>query len=384
MGVCDGLLIRRYSCRLVAVAGGLLMTIGMFVSAFMTSLDWIIFTFGVVGGLGSGIQYTALFVAIGYNFERNVNLALGFAISGVGIGTFVFTPLFAYLMTVFPLEGLFICLAGFSLQSVVASVMFFPSFLEIKHKTKSRIVNKERKGADDDTQMSFCKTLEQMFKTVPFLILLLSTFVANFGTYIVYIHFANYTTHKGTSAMETALLLSVIGLCFGLSRILAGLLCNSKAIDEPILLFSTYAISGVSSLLLPTYSDTFTGQFVFAVIFGLYGGCLYAVINGITLRYLPLRDLGTAVGIELAVVGIAIMTGPPAIGLIIDATRNYDIGLVIAGLCLLLGAVLTLVAESCNNKRPQNNITSLNTELASLTVDIPAPSEDTDICEHTI
>ncbi|XP_069139016.1 monocarboxylate transporter 11-like isoform X3 [Argopecten irradians] len=189
-GVCDGLLIRRYSCRLVAVAGGLLMTIGMFVSAFMTSLDWIIFTFGVVGG--------------------------------------------------------------------------------------------------------------------------------------------------------------------------------------------------VSSLLLPTYSDTFTGQFVFAVIFGLYGGCLYAVINGITLRYLPLRDLGTAVGIELAVVGIAIMTGPPAIGLIIDATRNYDIGLVIAGLCLLLGAVLTLVAESCNNKRPQNNITSLNTELASLTVDIPAPSEDTDICEHTI
>ncbi|OWF38312.1 Monocarboxylate transporter 14 [Mizuhopecten yessoensis] len=207
-GVLDGLLVTRSSCRLMAIGGGIVMTTGIFISAFMKSVNWIIFTYGVVAGVGAGIQYTAVFIAIGYNFERNVNLALGFALSGSGIETLVFTPVFTYLTTVYSLEG----------------------------------------------------------------------------------------------------------LCSCVSRSLAGLACNSKVIDEPTLLSGTLAITGVFTVTLPLYGHTFTGQIVFAIAVGLYAGCAPAIMNGITLRYLSISYLDTAVGVELAFMGCGVMTGPPAIG----------------------------------------------------------------------
>ncbi|XP_060082442.1 monocarboxylate transporter 13-like [Ylistrum balloti] len=367
-GILDGVLIRRYSCRQVAVSGGILMVIGIFLSAFMTSLSWIIFTFGVVAGFGAGIQYTSMYITIGYNFKRNINLALGFALSGCGIGTFVFTPVFAYIMTVYSLEGIFICLAGLSLQSIVFSVMIFPSSLEMKHKSNS---TNTRKGTNSQDTTSFCVNMIKLFKTRSFVVLLISLYIANFGTYIVYIHLANYTTHKGSTEMEAALLLSIIGLCSCVSRILAGLACNSEVIEEPTLLFGTLGVTGVFTVLLPLYSHTLAGQIVFAVAFGLYAGCLYSIMNGITLRFLSLSDLGSAVGIELAVIGVGIMTGPPAVGYIMDSTGNYDIGIVIAGLCIIAGAILTLIAELCNNKKKKRDETKCDGEFTiSLTEDV--------------
>ncbi|XP_033757155.1 monocarboxylate transporter 13-like isoform X2 [Pecten maximus] len=346
------------------------MTIGIFVSAFMTSLDWIIVTFGVVGGVGSGIQYTALYVTLGYNFKRNVNIASGFAVSGVGVGTFILTPVFAYLMTIYTLEGLFICLAGLSLQSVAFGVMFFPSSLEMQHRQNSSNFHQARQS-ENSSEDSFSVVLLRLFKTLHFVVLLIGIGIGNFGTYIVYIHFANYTKHKGATEIQTAFLLSVIGLGSCVSRILTGLACNSKVIDEPTLLFGTYTICGIFTTLLPIYSHTFTGQLVFAIAFGLYAGCLYGIMNGITLRYLPLNYLGTAVGIELAVIGFAIMTGPPAIGLITDVTANYDIGVVIAGLCILVGAILTLVAESCYTTNKNNDLSDCNKDfIISLPEDV--------------
>ncbi|XP_033757693.1 monocarboxylate transporter 9-like [Pecten maximus] len=351
------------------------MTIGIFVSAFMTSLDWIIFTFGAVGGVGCGIQYTAIFVTIGYNFERNVNIASGFALSGVGVGTFTLTPVFAYLMTVYPLEGLFICLAGLSLQTVIFSVMFFPSSLEMKHRQNSSNGHNARQNKNT-SEYSFCVVLLKLFKTIHFAVLLIGIGAGNFGIFIVYIHFANYAKHIGTNEIEIAFLLSVIGLGSCVSRSLAGLACNSKVIDEPTLLFGTYTLCGIFTTLLPIYSHTFTGQLVFAIAFGLYAGCLYGIMNGITLRYLPLSYLGTAVGIELTVAGFAIMTGPPAIGLIIDVTENYDLGLIIAGLCSLIGAILILVAESCYTTNKNNDLSDCNKDfIISLTEDVSSKLE---------
>lgn len=93
LGPLASLLSNRFSCRFVTMLGGLICTIGVFISAFVPDLYYLYFTYGVLGGVGRSFAYTPGLIIVGYYFNKRRGIAVGLATSGVGLGCFVFPPL---------------------------------------------------------------------------------------------------------------------------------------------------------------------------------------------------------------------------------------------------------------------------------------------------
>ena len=77
----------------ISVIGGLLVSIGFFLSAYTTSLDYLYVCFGVLGGIGNGFGYATPIPVMAKWFPDRRGLAVGLAVAGYGGGSAIFGPL---------------------------------------------------------------------------------------------------------------------------------------------------------------------------------------------------------------------------------------------------------------------------------------------------
>src|SRR5713101_1954731 len=77
----------------VSVTGGVLVRDGFFLSSFTTSLGWIFFVFGALGGIGNGFGYATPIPVMAKWFPDRRGLAVGLAVAGYGGGSAIFGPL---------------------------------------------------------------------------------------------------------------------------------------------------------------------------------------------------------------------------------------------------------------------------------------------------
>ncbi|GLH04103.1 Uncharacterized protein GBIM_09884 [Gryllus bimaculatus] len=89
----------RFGCRRVCIFGAVLSAVGFIISSFAHSIELLIVTFGIVSGFGLALCYVAAVVIVAYYFDKRRSLATGLSVCGSGIGTFVFAPLTASLIT---------------------------------------------------------------------------------------------------------------------------------------------------------------------------------------------------------------------------------------------------------------------------------------------
>ncbi|MGE0406226.1 MAG: OFA family MFS transporter [Candidatus Korobacteraceae bacterium] len=91
--VLAGRLQDRYGPFKVSLAGGILVSLGFFLSAFTDSLSSLYFYFGVIGGLGNGFGYATPIPVMAKWFPDRRGLAIGIAVGGYGGGSAIFGPL---------------------------------------------------------------------------------------------------------------------------------------------------------------------------------------------------------------------------------------------------------------------------------------------------
>ncbi|XP_062570436.1 monocarboxylate transporter 12-like [Saccostrea cucullata] len=142
----------RFGCRKVAVAGGIMAFLGLFLSSFSPNLDVMIFLYGFVGGAGFGFMYLPSIVMVGYYFEKRRAFATGIAVCGSGIGGFVFAPITSFLLEKFSWQGTLWILSAVVLNAVAFSQAFRPLY------TKNKAISKCSKNLDlkDKELKPFC------------------------------------------------------------------------------------------------------------------------------------------------------------------------------------------------------------------------------------
>ncbi|KAK9751246.1 Major Facilitator Superfamily [Popillia japonica] len=119
-------LTNKYGCRAVCVAGGLISTVAFVLSTFSPTVNILMLTYGLMGGIGFGLIYLPAVVCVGYYFETKRSLATGIAVCGSGVGTFAFAPLATALLEVYDWKGANLILAGLILNCVVFGALMRP------------------------------------------------------------------------------------------------------------------------------------------------------------------------------------------------------------------------------------------------------------------
>ncbi|ALC42142.1 Sln, partial [Drosophila busckii] len=119
-------LCQRFSCRSVVFVGGIFCSLGMILSYFATNLLHLLFTFGILTGIGGGLSTTPGIVIVSQYFDKHRALANGICVSGTAAGSFVLPILIKHLAENCGFHGTLLILGGCMLHVCVSAMLYRP------------------------------------------------------------------------------------------------------------------------------------------------------------------------------------------------------------------------------------------------------------------
>ncbi|CAC5382329.1 unnamed protein product [Mytilus coruscus] len=149
LGPIASVLTNRYGPRVVTIAGGIISSTGFAASAFAPNIYWLCVTFGVIPGIGAAFMYVAAISCVGQYFEKKRAFAMGIALCGTGIGTFVLAPLTEYLIELYTWRGAVLIASGIMLNCVVGGLFFRPLNLKMKQEETENLDQNQREVTTD-------------------------------------------------------------------------------------------------------------------------------------------------------------------------------------------------------------------------------------------
>lgn len=254
-------------------------------------------------------------MVIGYYFHLKRGLALAVVVSGAGIGMFISGPLLQTLINTYGLQGMFLVLAGIASNQVVIGALMRPSNLEIRH--KENLANKSLKDTIGHKKVRYRlgKILHfDVFTDKAFMLCGFQYLIWNIPFSILFMHLTNYAVLQGSSTEKAALLLTYIGICSVIGRVITGFSLGHNGLDPILINFGLTCIAGSVSILFPLFSHTYSGQVVYSVLFGLYGGGLATMINPLCMELVGVAKVSTGIGLMYFLGGVGYIIGPPMAG----------------------------------------------------------------------
>nr|CAH0109386.1 unnamed protein product [Daphnia galeata] len=365
--------IRRIGCRWTVMIGGLTSMIGLALSSLAPSLTMLFFTYGGITAFGLCLNYTSWIVAISDSFNKKHAIAFSLSQSGVGLGIFIFGPLFSYLITVYGWRGALLITGACTLQLTCLGALIFPSRrpkqIEITQ-FESHPLTKEAKCTDEEikeilrnlnsgdsesivevVQPSVTPISSSKWMNHCTAVLHLSCFLWSVATSIPYILLADYA--RSLDLMEYyIIMLSTMGIGDLICRLVIGPLITIWKCDVTKL----YAISQLAcAISIASFPLVVNGiqmiiqGFLFSVTFGCQ--CLFLAL--VPRALFGSENLNRIFGVTMFFGGIGILIGPPIAGLVVDITpdRSYWLAFVFAAVMELLAAMATIGALFFANRK---------------------------------
>jgi len=126
VGPIVSVLVNKFGCRAVTICGSILASTFFFISTYSTSIEMMLVTYGILGGIGFGMLYLPSIVMVGIYFDTKRAAATGIAVCGSGLGTFVFAPLARILLDTYGWRGANKIISGIILNAIACGLVYLP------------------------------------------------------------------------------------------------------------------------------------------------------------------------------------------------------------------------------------------------------------------
>jgi OFA family oxalate/formate antiporter-like MFS transporter len=327
--------------RYVAMLGGIILGLGLIASSFAKTPEMMLVTFGLIGGLGIGLGYSATTPpSIKWFPPAKKGLITGLVVSGVGLAAVYIAPLTQYLLKATSISNTFMILGigTIVLVSLLSQLLANPPAgyapaASVASGTAAAKAPSARPNLD----------WHEMLRTGQFYQLwLMFVLAASAGLMIIsqVALIAKDQAHIDKLGYAPVAILAIFNT---LGRVVSGFL--SDRIGRTNTMILAFVLQAVNMFAFIHY--TTPALLIFGAAFtGLCYGTIFTLFPATTADYYGVKNLGVNYGLVFTGFGVAGVIGPMLGGKIRDTFGNYHNAFTISAIMLLAGAVLAFLLKS--------------------------------------
>ncbi|XP_059387804.1 monocarboxylate transporter 9b [Carassius carassius] len=398
--ICSACVV-NFGARPVTIFSGVMVSGGLMLSAFAPNVQFLIFSYGIVVGLGCGLVYAATVTITCQYFDKRRGLALGIITTGTSIGGFLYATVQNEFIALFGLDGCLLLIGCFALNIIACAGLMRPLHLPayylkqraaLAEKTEEKVLDKapvvedpikknqsvnvlitgetkERKSLVSYAALvrlvkkkqkkysEYLHSTAELLQNRVFLATCVSLFAYCLGAYTPLLFLEDLAQSEGLiSGISTIPLVSIMSIAAGVGKLLLGVMMDIRWMNSIFLYVFTLLGTGVVLLIIPI-TKNYAGLRVISALLGFFSGN-WSVIPYVTTKVVGMDRLTEAYGILMFFGGFSIMLGPPVAGWIYDWMNSYDLAFYFSGSFVLLGgAGLFLAAVCCRNNNQEETST---------------------------
>ncbi len=324
----------------ISMVGCILLTIGFLLSAKTTSLPFLIFSFGILVGIGNGFGYATPIPVMAKWFPDKRGLAVGLAVAGYGGGSAIFGPLAQlYLIPHYGWRTTFVVLGA------VFFVMTFAGAFLLKNPPAGyKPPGWSPAPASKAAATTYEFTPGEMWKTPTAYLMWVAYALGAAAGLMVISQLVPFAKSVGVSAAVLSTMTLVVGAAGNASgRILSGWF--SDAIGRLNVLRLMIAISAVAMPLLYLTGSTVAMLYVMVfIVYWCYGTQL-SVNASTTSDFWGTKNAGINYGLLFTSWGVAGIIGPRIGGKLFDINKDYKAAFYTAGVLAVIALVCEMLAR---------------------------------------
>ena len=324
-----GILSDRYGSRWVAVGGGLLFAVSMYLMSVTTHWTSLMLGFGLLSGVSlSSVSYVVVLGAVAQVVppERR-SRTFGFITAAGSIGMFIVVPIAQHILNTYGWRTTFAIFAGF-VGLIALLAVGYPT-------RKPQIAGSELTEESSD---SLTQVLAKASQHSGYWLLTIGFFVCGFHVSYVASHLPAYLTDNGLSGTAGATALSLVGLFNLFGSTLFGYLGDHYR--KKYLLSGLYFGRSIIISLFLLFPVTETTAMIFGAAIGFLWLATVPLTSGTVAQIFGPRYLATLYGIVFFSHQVGSFLGVWLGGRIYDATGIYTPVWIIA---IILGVLASIV-----------------------------------------
>jgi OFA family oxalate/formate antiporter-like MFS transporter len=328
----------RFGPFWVSMTGSILISLSFFLFSYTTSLYFLYFFYGVLGGVGTGFGYGTVVPVMAKWFPERTGLAIGLALAGFGSGSAIFGS-FANLV-LFPRFG-------WRASCMILGAMFLVMTMTAAFLLKNPVVRLHQTGIN--SVFSTVTTRHQytpieVLRTPAFYLLWLGFGLGSTAGLMVISQLIPFANSQGISSATLATLGLVAGAFGNVSgRVLSGWL--SDFMGRLNTLRVVLAISCVAMPALYWVGAHLTALYVLIYFVYFSYGAQASVIPATVSDFWGTRHAGTNYGSLFTAWGFAGILGPTIGGVLFDKYRDYGVAFYTAAALAVVALICVIIAR---------------------------------------
>jgi MFS family permease len=323
----SGPLADRLGPRIPAMAGMLMVSLGLMVAAAATSLAEIYAGYGLLIGLGTGFAYVPAMAAVQRWFTAYRGLASGIAVSGIGVGTALVPPAADAFQAVFDWRTTFVVFG------VLVAVIGTAGALLLEPGGRRSPGREAVVPRNEDAPPP---TLPPVVRTRAFALVWIGTLLVSVPAMLPHAMLVGTARELGLARSDALALLGLIGLGTIAGRFLIAAVADAIGRRRTFLA----CCGGMAcSMAVWGLAEEEPALQAFALVFGALQGGFVALLPAFGADSFGARSVGGVLGALYTSRGFALLLAPPALAAAV-AAAGHPVPIVAVGAIGLAGTLL--------------------------------------------
>ncbi len=331
-----GRLSEKYGPRKIVIAGGIILGSGFVMTGFIQTTFQLYLTYGVIAGLGGGLIYLPPIAAMPKWWPDRKALATGFAVVGLGLGSFVMGPLAMWIIENMGWRYVFwYCGAAMGLMAVLAGAFLTvppPGWKPAGWEPPTPATG----AAALQTNRDF--TYAEAIRTVQFWLLYVAYFCGSFAGSVIIGHIAKHGIEQGLEPLVAAGAVSTLALSNAATRILSGWFVDKIGIR--FYFSALFALQVVGLLLLYPVGGTYWALWAVAGLIGWNYGAMFTLFPATCLHYYGSTAQAPNYGLLFTAWGLACFFGPVVGAQLKDVFGTYQMAFIVSAAVVAVAGVI--------------------------------------------